>query len=276
MCRVLDVSVSGYYHWTQHPESNRSIETRKVKEAIKKIHTENREIYGSPRIAICLQEQGFQCSRPRTARLMRSIGIRSKVAKKFKVTTDSSHKEPIAQNYIDQVFEADFMNDAWTSDLTYVWTGSGWLYLTVIMDMYNREIIGHSFSSRMTAETTVNPALDMAVMHRRPGRGVIMHSDRGSQYASKTFRKKLDKYGLIQSMSGKGNCYDNAVTETFFKTLKTELVYDEHYSTREEARQSIFEYIEVFYNRQRKHSFLGYKSPVDFLLNKQQPVSMAS
>ena len=119
---------------------------------------------------------------------MRSIGIRSKVAKKFKVTTDSSHKKPIAQNYIDQVFEADFINDAWTSDLTYVWTGSGWLYLTVIMDLYNREIIGHSFSSRMTAETTVNPALDMAVMHRRPSRGVIMHSDRGSQYASKTFR----------------------------------------------------------------------------------------
>ncbi len=259
MCRVLDVSVSGYYQWTQRSESNRSIETKKVKEAIKRIHKENREIYGSPRIAICLQEQGFQCSRPRTARLMKSMGIRSKVSKKFKVTTDSNHKKPIAHNLLDQVFKADFINDAWTSDLTYVWTGSGWLYLTVIMDLYNREIIDHSFSKRMTAETTVNPALDMALMHRRPDRGVVIHSDRGIQYASKSFRKKLEKHGLIQSMSGKGNCYDNAVTETFFKTLKTELVYSEHYRTREEARHSLFEYIEVFYNRKRKHSTLGYK-----------------
>lgn len=214
MCRVLDVSVSGYYQWTQRSESNRSIETKKVKEAIKRIHKENREIYGSPRIAVCLQEEGFQCSRPRTARLMQSMRIRSKVAKKFKVTTDSNHKEPIAHNLLDQVFKADFINDAWTSDLTYVWTGSGWLYLTVIMDLYNREIIGHSFSKRMTAETTVNPALDMALMHRRPAPGVVIHSDRGIQYASKSFRKKLAKHGLIQSMSGKGNCYDNSVIVT--------------------------------------------------------------
>ncbi len=276
MCRVLDVSVSGYYQWTQRPESNRSIETRKVKEAIKRIHKENREIYGSPRIAVCLQEEGFRCSKPRTARLMRSLGIRSKVAKKFKVTTDSNHKEPIAHNLLDQVFVGDFINDAWTSDLTYVWTGSGWLYLTVIMDLYNREIIGHSFSKRMTAETTVNPALDMALMHRKPPRGVVIHSDRGIQYASVSFRKKLAKHGLIQSMSGKGNCYDNAVTETFFKTLKTELVYSEHYRTREEARHSLFEFIEVFYNRKRKHSTLGYKSPVEFLRYNQQSIAMAS
>jgi len=274
MCRVLDVSVSGYYQWTQRSESNRSQETRKVKEAIRTIHKENREIYGSPRIAVCLQEQGYHCSRQRTARLMRSMGLRSKVAKKFKVTTNSKHKEPIAHNFIDQVFEADFINDAWTSDLTYVWTGAGWLYLTVIMDLYNREIIGHSFSKRMTAETTVNPALDMALMHRRPARGVVFHSDRGIQYASKSFRLKLTKHALIQSMSGKGNCYDNAVTESFFKTLKTELVYTERYRTREEARHSLFEYIEVFYNRQRKHSYLGYKSPVDFL--QQQTMAMAS
>jgi len=276
MCRVLDVSASGYYQWTQRPESNRSIETRIVKEAIQTIHKENREIYGSPRIAVCLQEQGFQCSRPRTARLMRSMGIRSKVAKKFKVTTDSNHKEPIAHNLLDQVFVGDFINDAWTSDLTYIWTSSGWLYLTVIMDLYNREIIGHSFSKRMTAATTVNPALDMAVMHRRPAPGVVIHSDQGIQYASKSFRKKLAKHGLIQSMSGRGNCYDNAVTETFFKTLKTELVYNEHYRTREEARHSLFEYIEVFYNRKRKHSTLGYKSSVEFLRNKQQIIAMAS
>jgi putative transposase len=207
---------------------------------------------------------------------MRSMGIRSKVAKKFKVTTNSSHNEPIAHNLLDQVFEADFVNDAWTSDLTYVWTGSGWLYLTVIMDLYNREIIGHSFSKRMTAETTVNPALDMALMHRKPAPGVVIHSDRGIQYASKSFRERLEKHGLIQSMSGKGNCYDNAVTETFFKTLKTELVYTEHYRTREEARNSLFEYIEVFYNRKRKHSALGYKSPVEYLRYQQQPMVMAS
>ena len=159
MCRVLDVSVSGYYQWTQRAESNRSRETREVKEAIRRIHKENREIYGSPRIAVCLQEQGYSCSRPRTARLMRSLGIRSKVAKKFKVTTDSTHKEPIAHNLLDQVFVADFVNDAWTSDLTYVWTGNGWLYLTVIMDLYNREIIGHSFSN-LNSRTFYNYSID--------------------------------------------------------------------------------------------------------------------
>ncbi len=274
MCRVLDVSVSGYYQWTQRPESNRSQETRKVKEAIRTIHKDNREIYGSPRIAVCLQEQGYRCSRQRTARLMRSMELRSKVAKKFRVTTNSNHKEPIAHNLLDQVFVGDFINDAWTSDLTYVWTGAGWLYLTVIMDLFNREIIGYSFSTRMTTEMTVNPALDMALMNRRPAPGVVIHSDQGIQYASQSFRSKLAKHGMIQSMSGKGNCYDNAVTESFFKTLKTELVYTEHYRTREEARHSLFEYIEVFYNRQRKHSYLGYKSPVDFL--QQQTMAMAS
>ena len=265
MCRVLDVSVSGSYHWTQRPESNRSKENRKMKEAIKTIHKENREVYGSPRITVCLQEQGFECSRSRTARLVRSMGLRSKVAKKFKVTTNSNHKAPIAYHFPDQVFEADCINDAWTSDLTDVWTVSGWLYLTVIMDLYNREIIGHSFSKRMTAETTVNPALDMALMHRKPAPDVVIHSNRGIQYASVSFRKKLEKYGLIQSMSGKGNCYDNSVTESFFKTLKTELVYDEYYRTQEDARHCLFEYIEVFYNRKQKHSTLGYQSPVEFL-----------
>ena len=276
MCRVLQVSVSGYYGWTQRHESTRSKQNRELMDVIKQIHDASHKIYGSPCIAACLQEKGYQCSRRRTARLMRVLGIQSRIARKYKVTTDSQHTYPIEPNLLDQKFSASLRNKVWTSDITYIQTGSGWLSLTVMLDLFNREIVGHSFSSRLTAETTVTPALEMAFLNRRPATGLIVHSDRGSQYASETFRKKLDNYRMIQSMSGKRNCYDNAVTETFFKTLKTEWVYGTRYRNHKEARHSLFEYIEVFYNRQRKHSTLGYKSPIEFLHIQQQIRGMAS
>jgi putative transposase len=268
MCRVLQVSVSGYYGWTQRPESNRSKQNREIRAAIKKIHKENHEVYGSPRIANSLKDEGYRCSRPRTARLMRFMNIRAKTVKKFKVTTDSNHNEPVAPNLLDQNFSAAIPNEVWTSDITYVRTGSGWQYLTIILDLFNREIIGRSISSTLSTQTTVSAALEMAVMHRQPSRGV--------QYASKAFREKLDNYGMIQSMSGKGNCYDNAVTESFFKTLKTEWVYGRWFRNQEDTRHSLFEYIELFYNRKRKHSTLGYRSPIAFLQQYQKSIGMAS
>lgn len=276
MCRVLGVSVSSYYAWTQRPESNRKQEKRKIMTAIREIHKESRETYGSPRIANALQKRGIQCSRPRTARLMRELGIRAKCAKKFKVTTDSNHNEPIAPNLLGQEFTVETPFEVWTSDLTYIRTATGWQYLTVIMELFNREIIGYSLSNSLKTEMTVNPALDMAVRHRQPPAGVIFHSDRGVQYASKSFRKKLADYHMIQSMSGKGNCYDNAVTETFFKTLKTEWIYGRKFRNREELQQSLFDYIQIFYNRKRAHSALGYLAPAEYLRNYYQSKALAS
>jgi len=276
MCRVLGVSVSGYYEWAQRPESNRSKQSREIKEKIKKIFKTYKETYGSPRIAVELQKLGMQCSRPRTARLMHDLGLRAKAARKFKGTTDSSHNHPVAPNLLGQEFHADAPNKVWSSDITYIRTGIGWLYLTVILDLFNREIVGYSFSRYLTAKTTVIPALDMAVINRTPGKELIVHSDRGVQYACKDFRDKLETHEMIQSMSGTGNCYDNAITETFFKSLKVEWIYGRTFRNHQEARQSIFEYIEIFYNRKRRHSALEYLSPVDFLNLFQQTKRLAS
>ncbi len=207
---------------------------------------------------------------------MRILGIRSKTTRKFKVTTNSNHKELIAPNLLRQRFSAEGVNEVWTNDITYIRVGSGWQYLTVMPDLFNREVVGYSFRSKMTTETTVNPALEMAMKHRRPAPGLIVHSDRGIQYASQGFREKLQQYGVIQSMSGKGNCYDNAITETFFKTLKTEWVYGSFYRNYAEIRRCLFEYIEVFYNRKRKHSTLGYKSPGQYLHHQEQLKALAS
>lgn len=276
MCRVLQVSVSGYYGWTQRRESKRSKENRKLMAVIKEIHQEHHETYGSPRIARILQARGYPCSRSRTARLMRVLGIRARTARKFKVTTDSRHKEPIAPNLLGQDFSVEAPNEVWSSDITYLRTDSGWHYLTVILDLFNREIIGYSLSSRLTADSTVMVALDRAFLHRQPPMGVILHSDRGVQYACKAFRKRLERYQMVQSMSGKGNCYDNAVTETVFKTLKTEWMYGKRYRNQQELRQALFDYIEVFYNRKRLHSTLGYTTPAAFMQQYQQSIRMAS
>jgi transposase InsO family protein len=265
MCLTLDVSRSGYYDWQKRPESQRSIANRALLEAIEQIHSDkHKQCYGSPRITEELNALGLVCSRSRIARLMNANDIVAKTVKKYKATTDSDHSFKAAPNLLRQDFWTDAANLIWMSDITYIQTWKGWLYLTVIMDLYNRKVVGWSMSNRMTANTTTIPAFIQAVKQFKPLPGLILHSDRGVQYACDDFRDLLDAFSVTQSMSGKGNCYDNAVVESFFHTLKTELVYHETYQTRKAARTSLFEYIEVFYNRIRKHSALGYKSPEQY------------
>jgi putative transposase len=235
---------------------------------IRIIHEQSRQTYGSPRVTIELHKLGYTCSRARVARLMAKNNINAKTKRKFKVTTESDHNYPLPADLLNQDFTADYPNKIWVSDITYIWTKAGWLYLTIILDLFNRQIVGWSMSQRLTAITTTLPALNDAFRRQRPDAGLIFHSDRGVQYACHEFRNKLAEYKMAQSMSGKGNCYDNAVAESFFHTLKTELVYFEKYETKEQAIQSLFEYIEVFYNRQRIHSTLGYLTPVEYAVLK--------
>lgn len=230
---------------------------------IRCIHAEKRSRYGSPRIHAELKEQGEHCGRKRVARLMRENSIEAKHKRKFKATTDSQHKFPVAPNLLEQNFTISEPNRVWTADITYCWTLEGWVYLAVVLDMYSRKIVGWAMSERMTRELVINAFL-MAYWTRKPKKGLIHHSDKGSQYASHDFQNILSNFGVIPSMSGKGNCFDNAVTETFFHTLKTELMFDCVFKTREEAKSATFEYIEVFYNRERRHSTLGYCSPAKF------------
>lgn len=264
MCQVLQVSRSGYYDWLGRPDSNRCSENQVLVAKIREIHERSHRTYGSPRITDDLHDRGYFCSRPRVARLMRANGIMAKTRKKYKVTTNSDHSYPIAPNLLNQDFWATSAHRIWVSDITYIRTLEGWLYLTIILDLYNRKIVGWSMSDRLTAKRTTIPAFIQAVKRYQPLPGLIFHSDRGVQYACDDFRGLLKTFNVIQSMSGKGNCYDNAVAESFFHTLKTELVYHQTYHTRSQAKTSLFEYIEVFYNRFRKHSALGYKSPEQF------------
>ena len=265
MCRVIGASRSGYYRWKIQPQSKRQQENEKILIEIKESHKNSRRAYGSPRITVELQAKGMKCGENRVALLMKIHGIVGKAKKKFKATTNSTHSLPVAENLLKQNFAAEKPNTVWVSDITYVWTSEGWLYLAVILDLFSRQVVGWAMSDRLTAGFVVK-ALYQAIGRRHPSSGCILHSDRGIQYASTDFRNVLSAYGFIQSMSRKGNCYDNAVAESFFHTLKTEHVYDYRYETRAEARQSIFDYIEMFYNRQRRHSALGYRSPVSFEL----------
>jgi putative transposase len=265
MCRVIEASRSGYYRWKIQPQSNRQKENDKILVEIRESHKNSKRAYGSPRIVEDLQAIGMNCGENRVARLMKINGIVGKAKKKFKATTNSKHTLPIAENLLNQNFKAEKPNTTWVSDITYIPTGEGWLYLAVILDLFSRQVAGWAMSDRLTSEFVVK-ALYQAIGHRHPATGCILHSDRGIQYASKDFRDVLSAYGFIQSMSRKGNCYDNAVAESFFHTLKTEHVYDYRYETRAEAKQSIFEYVEMFYNRQRRHSALGYRSPASFEL----------
>lgn len=230
---------------------------------IRVIHRKSRETYGSPRVTAELRDRGIRCGRNRVARIMRDNGICAKMRRKFKRTTDSRHNLPVAANLLDQDFAVGRPNSVWAGDITYVPTDEGWLYLATVLDLYSRQVVGWSMKRRMTRDLVVD-ALKQAVGRRKPPPGLIHHSDRGSQYASGEFQELLNKHGFLCSMSRKGNCYDNACVESFFGTLKTEMICFERYKTRDDARRSIFEYIEVFYNRQRKHSTLGYKSPVEF------------
>ena len=265
MCRNIGASRSGYYQWKKQPQSRRQKENEKILMEIKESHKNSRRAYGSPRIVEDLKAKGMKCSENRVARLMKIHGIVGKAKKRFKATTNSNHALPVAENLLNQNFTAEKPNTVWLSDITYVPTLEGWLYLVVILDLFSRQVVGWAMSDRLTSGFVVK-ALYQAIGRRHPGSGCIFHSDRGIQYASTDCRDVLMAYGFIQSMSRKGNCYDNAVAESFFHTLKTELVYDYRYETRAEARQSIFEYIEMFYNRKRRHSALGYRSPISFEL----------
>ena len=263
MCRVFSVSRSGYYSWYRRPESRRAIETRRLDAHIRAIYNKSKGRYGSPKIADELNDMGFPVSKNRVARRMKDMGLRSIVRRKHRVTTDSKHSHPVADNLLQRNFTTSNPGEAWVSDITYIRTTRGWMYLTVFIDLFSRMVVGWALSSSLSAEMVL-AALQRGIRNRRPGAGLIIHSDRGVQYACKDFRNVLKKHRFIQSMSRKGDCWDNAVAESFFSILKTELVYHERFKGPEDTLRAIFEYIEVFYNRKRKHSTLGYQTPAQF------------
>lgn len=263
LCRVLGVARSGYYAWRKRSQSQRSQANRTLLEQIRRIHVASRGTYGSPRIHAELRAQGSCCSRKRVARVMRLAGMAGKCPRRRTCTTDGTHAWPIAANTLNRKFAATMPNMKWAADITYIATREGWLYLAVVMDLFSRRIIGWSMRTTLACDLVL-AALQMALQQRSYNQHLIHHSDRGSQYASADYQRRLAATGIQCSMSRKGNCYDNAVVESFFGTLKTELVADQTFLTRAEARQAIFEYIEVFYNRQRRHSALDYLSPAEY------------
>lgn len=265
MCRLLEVKRSTYYAWRTRPESRRTKEDRLLLIEIEISHKASDRTYGSPRVHQDMQGKGIRCGVNRVARLMREKRIRAKQARRYKVTTNSDHRHPVAANQLDRQFDVAEPDRVWTADITYIWTRAGWLYLAVILDLFSRRVVGWSMSNRINDKLTL-AALRVALRNRRPPPGLLHHSDRGSQYACGDYRDLLDEHGLICSMSRKGDCWDNAVSESFFKTLKVERVNDRDYWTREEAEADITDYIERFYNRKRRHSYLGYISPVEYEL----------
>ena len=268
MSEVFKITRSSYYAWLKRPKSKQWKENAYLSERIRTIHTETKQRYGSPRITAELRSEGFNCSKNRIASLMKKQGITAKTKRRYKVTTNSKHKLPVAENLVQMQFNPEKKNSLWTTDITYIWTKEGWLYLLVILDLWSRAVISWNVQQNMD-ENLVIKSLEQALRNRKPAEGLILHSDRGSQYASSRLRQMLKENNIQQSMSSKGNCYDNAPTESFFSTLKRELVYRESYKTREEAKQSLFEYIEIFYNRKRRHSTLGYVSPFQFENNQK-------
>lgn len=265
MCKVLKVSKSGYYKWVKSSPSKRFMENQQLTEQIRQIHRLSKQTYGSPRIAEVLHDRSCKVSRQRVARLMRKAGIRSKVCKKYVVTTDSKHKFPVAENLLDRNFKVGNIGQVWVSDITYIPTKEGWLYLTTVIDLGDRKVIGWSLRSSLKAVDTSVAAFNMAIKNRPITQKLIFHSDRGIQYACNEFTNILKNYQMIkQSMSRKGNCWDNAVAESFFKTLKSEWTSWHKYQTVKQAALSVFEYIEGWYNLKRKHSALGYLSPAEY------------
>lgn len=263
MCECLGVTRSCYYAWCNSQPSARAQENELLCEGIRTIFEVSRQTYGSRRIKRALLREGITASRRRIGKLMRLMGLSCKTKRKFRVTTDSNHKLPIAENLLQRQFEVDAPDTVYVSDITYIHTQSGWLYLAVVIDLFSRRVVGWAMDKNMRAEL-VNDALLMALWKRKPKSGLISHSDRGSQYASDSHRQILKDHEIKQSMSRKGNCWDNAVAESFFHTLKTELVHHVKFHTQEEAKSAIFEYIEVFYNRLRTHSANDYLSPEEF------------
>lgn len=267
MCRLLLVSSSGYYDWRNRLPSLRTKENVELAAKIKTIFDKEHARAGAKRVAERLKLEGTLASRHRVARIMRLHGWRAKAAKKFKATTNSNHKLPVAPNLLQQNFSASKSNEKWVSDITYIWTEEGWLYLAVVMDLYSRMVVGWSMSERMTSKLVID-ALQMAIWRRKKPHGVIIHSDRGSQYCSHEYQKLLADNGFICSMSKRGDCYDNASMESWNHSFKVEAIHGEKFSTRAAAKNHVFEYIDVYYNRMRLHSRLGYLSPVYFEAQK--------
>lgn len=263
MCKVLMVSTSGYYSWRNRPESNRHVENEALVQKIREIHKESRQTYGSPRIYDRLKAERYMASENRVARLMRQHAIRACYKRKYVVTTDSQHSYEVAPNLLRREFNVGGPNKVWVSDITYVPTDEGWLYLGATMDLFARRIVGWSMLEQLRSALACG-SLDMALSRREVDGELIHHSDRGIQYASDEYQLKLKAHGIKCSMSRKGDCWDNAPMESFFKTLKVECVYRRRFRTRQEAKTTIFEYIEVFYNRKRHHSYLDYKTPAEY------------
>lgn len=263
LCRVLMVARSGYYAWSSRPMSSRAKANQRLLVEIRAIHAESRGTYGSPRIHRALSTPQEPVSKNRLARLMRVGGVRSKHRRKYRVTTHSNHRRPVAPNLLSREFSAAEPNRVWVGDITFIWTREGWLYLAVLIDLYSRMVVGWSMSSRVTDDLTV-AALKMALAGRRPPAGLIHHSDQGSQYTSAAYRQILKDHDITASMSRRGDCWDNAVAESFYATLEKELLLDWDVCDRDAARREIFDFIEAFYNRERIHSTLGYVSPVTY------------
>jgi putative transposase len=272
MCQILNVTRSGYYAWRDRPISARQQRRDKLLEQIRQVHRDSDGSYGSPRMTVELNEageageaDGEKVCENTVAKYMRESGVCAKRRGRFvPQTTDSDHEHPVAPNLLEQDFTTSAPNQKWAGDLTYIWTDEGWLYLSAVLDLFSRKAVGWSMTDHLRAEGSVDQALTMALQRRRPGADLLHHSDRGVQYCCGRYRNLLEEHGIVCSMSRRGNCYDNAVVESFFATLKTELVYRRHYRTRAEARASIFQWIECWYNRRRRHSSLGYLSPEQF------------
>ena len=273
MCEVLNVSSSCFYRWLVSPESPREQRSKALVDKIQKAHQDSKYIYGSPRITAELHKKGEKVSRSYVARLMKKHGIRSKIKKKYRVTTDSSHSYGIADNLLQRDFSADSLSQKWVGDITYIHTNKGWLYLTTVIDLADRKVIGWSLSTDMTAKNTSVEAIKMAIRNRGSKDGLIFHSDRGIQYACDEFRTVIAENKILQSMSRKANCWDNSVAESFFKTLKVEMIYHRKFIDQQSAKLEVFGYIEGFYNAKRIHSALGYKTPKqmeEMLLEKER------
>ena len=269
MCRVLGVSKSGYFVWRDGREGPRRSQDRALSVHIQAIHQKSRQTYGSPRIHHELKANGMAVGKKRVERLMKAAGVAVLPLRRFVTTTDSDHDQPVAPNLLEQDFTATAPNQRWVTDITYIPTEEGWLFLAAIVDLYSRKVVGWAMQPTMH-RSLVLKALTMAVADRRPSTGLIHHSDRGSQYASDDYRNALTAHGMVASMSRRACCYDNAVAESFWHTLKNELIYRRQFQTRDEAQHAIFEYIEVFYNRTRRHTSIGNLSPMDFELQRAQ------
>ena len=263
MCRVLELSRSGYYAWRCRPVSARARANEALLQEIETAFVDSDRTYGSKRVHRRLLKDGVRCGRHRVARLMRASGLAARRRRRYRPTTDSSHALPVAPNWLNREFAASRMNERWVGDITYLATGEGWLYLAVVLDLFSRRVVGYAMSSRIDRELTL-AALRMAVSQRQPEPGLLHHTDRGSQYAAIDYREALEDAAMFCSMSRKGNCCDNAAMESFFSTLKRELVHRRRFETRDQARLEIFEWIEATYNRRRLHSSLDYCSPVEY------------